>query len=65
LRISLKWVHAITFGEGPPRAKLSKLADSKPMPSLVNVPLPNSSIRHRDLQNPGPIQKERDDPVEA
>ena len=46
---SLKCVHAMTFGEGDMLAKRRSVAHSRPTPSAVSVPLPNSSMMHSDL----------------
>jgi hypothetical protein len=46
---SLKCVHAMAFGEGDMAAKRRNVAHSRPTPSAVNVPLPNSSMIHSDL----------------
>ena len=46
---SLKCVHAMTLGAGDMSAKRRSVAHSKPTPSAVKVPFPNSSMMHRDL----------------
>ncbi len=47
---SLRWVHATTRGGCADVAKWPSTAHSRPTPSPVSVPLPNSSMIQRDLQ---------------
>ena len=55
-RTSLKWVQATIFGGEEAVAKLCSVAQSRPTPSQVSVPLPNSSIIHSDLHTTDHLQ---------
>ena len=47
---SLKWVLRMILGQHGCEAKCRRVAHSSPMPSALRVPLPNSSMMHRDLR---------------
>jgi hypothetical protein len=50
--ISLKCVQAMTLGgSGRRSARCCSAAHSRPTPSEASVPLPNSSMMHRDLSH--------------
>ena len=50
---SLKCVQAMTLGAGDMPANRRSVAHSRPTPSLVSVPFPNSSMTHSDLRKHG------------
>lgn len=52
-RTSLKCVQATTLGGAAAVAKRCRMAQSRPTPSQVSVPLPNSSMMHSDLHPAG------------